>query len=101
MINWFNAKAAINFGKELAKFVAEDLPQEMAMNKDKFFWKKQETLQLITMKVYQFNRKQDMNIYKKAQFARSFKSQLIESGFQKEATLNMLALVIKVLNKKR
>ncbi|MFZ6775626.1 hypothetical protein ACO0LD_02255 [Undibacterium sp. Ji83W] len=101
MINWFNAKAAIDFGKELAEFIAGDMPQEMAMNNDRFFWKKQETLQLITMKICQFNLKQDMNIYKKAQFARSFKSRLTENGFQKEATLNMLSLTIKELSKKR
>lgn len=101
MINWFNAKAAIDFGTELAEFIAKGMPQEIVMSNDRFLLQKQEALQLITMKIYQFNRKQGMNIYKKAQFARSFKLRLTESGFQKEATLIMLTLVIKGLNTKR
>lgn len=101
MINWFNAKAAIDFGTELADFIVKGMPQEIVMINDRFLLQKQEALQLITMKIYQFNLKQDMNIYKKAQFARSFKLRLIESGFQKEAALIMLTMVIKGLNTKK
>lgn len=99
MFNWFNADAAKNLGHLLAEHIVSNLPQEMAMDNDRFLIKKQEVLQYLTMKIYQFNLMQSMNFYKKVQFAKSFKLHLAGSGFQERAISNMLGFVMSKLNK--
>jgi len=63
MFNWFNADAAKNLGHLLAEHIVSNLPQEMAMENDRFLIKKQEVLQYLTMKIYQFNLMQQLFRY--------------------------------------
>lgn len=85
VLNWFDAREAKAFGKELALFYGSRASTTSEVRKKTIVEKKQrELLSKVLIKINVFKNEHDLNVYKKAQFGNSFKWQLIESGFEKK-----------------
>ena len=105
--NWFDAKEAVEFGKNLAvKFSATypvlDQKKESASgNKDglraKVLSTQEKVLGRLTADVTQFAGMHRLNLYKKAKLGNAFKWQLLELGYEAEFADQLTREVILAL----
>lgn len=77
MFEWFNARAATDFGESLADFLAERIPTKNPR-------KAPEALDKIFARVEQFKQTHRLNMYKKAKLGNAFKWKLIDYGYEDE-----------------
>lgn len=80
VLNWFDAKAAAEFGTSLAEFLVERLPPDAAMAKlsDK---KRQEVFPKFYAQVEQFKQGGKLNMYKKAKLGNAFRWKMVDAGY--------------------
>lgn len=82
VLNWFDASESKNFATQLAQSFMEKDAQEQPDSKKKSVLKKQKLLNTVFQEVGNFKRAHSLNIYKKAQFANTFKWALKEAGYE-------------------
>lgn len=73
--DWFNARAATEFGQSLAEFVVERIPNKNPK-------KAPDALAKIFARVEQFKQTNRLNLYKKAKLANAFRWKLVDYGYQ-------------------
>lgn len=80
VLNWFEAKAAVEFGTALAEFLLERLPPDAAKAKlsDK---KRQEVFPKFYARIEQFKQQGKLNMYKKAKLGNAFRWKMIDAGY--------------------
>ena len=82
ILNWFDANESKKFAEELAQSFMEKDAQSQPDSKKKSVLKKQKLLNTVFQEVGNFKRTHQLNIYKKAQFANTFKWALKEAGYE-------------------
>ncbi len=83
---WFDAAAAQDFGKSLAKsFIDRLSPAEKASSK-KFEGKAKEALAKMAQQIATFRSSSKLNFYKKAKLGNAFKWALREAGYDQAYT---------------
>jgi hypothetical protein len=97
MLDWFDASAAIAFGKHMAQEVAKIVPIEAAGASRKGAAKQQEKFQRAIMRASELRGKTPLNFYKKARCAHALRWSLIDSGYPKEFVEEVVRLVITKL----
>jgi len=80
-INWFNASEAEQFGKTLAQFVIERVPNSKDKAKNKSLTKQLEVADKLYLMIDQFKGNHKLNFYKKAKLGSAFKFELINAGY--------------------
>ena len=84
LFNWFNAKAANEFGSELASFFMTRMPVDTQKSEKKFAAKTSELLSKLSLRSNQFKAANKLNFYTKAKLANSFKWTLKDAGYEAE-----------------
>jgi hypothetical protein len=82
IFDWFDARAASEFGITLAEFIAQRIP--LSSDKPKSGKKQQEIFQKAASQITQFKSRKKLNVYTKAKLANSFKWKLLDLGYDKE-----------------
>lgn len=80
--SWFDASESKKFAEQLAQSFMEKDAEEQPDSKKKSVLKKQKLLNTVFQEVGNFKRAHQLNIYKKAQFANTFKWALKEAGYE-------------------
>jgi len=85
VIEWLNAKEAVEFGESLAEFFTRRIPLVEDENK-KVISKanRRAVLNEMVRKIDKFKSEHAMNFYKKAKLGNAFKWKLLEAGFSSE-----------------
>jgi protoporphyrinogen oxidase len=80
--SWFDANESKKFAEQLAESFMEKDAQEQPDSKKKSVLKKQKLLNMVFQDVNAFKQQHKPNLYKKAQFANTFKWALKEAGYE-------------------
>jgi len=80
--SWFDASESKMFAGQLAQSFMEKDAEEQPDSKKKSVLKKQKLLNTVFQEVGNFKRTHKLNIYKKAQFANTFKWALKDAGYE-------------------
>jgi len=97
MFDWFNAKQASEFGKQLAQFLEQEMPDEIGKKKEKTLAKRKRVLTQILVKVHTFKQTNKLNYYKKAKLANAFKWYLIDAGYDPEFIEEITNIIVTQL----
>jgi hypothetical protein len=81
MFVWLSTKKSTDFGKELAK-----MPQDTNLNDSKRASKSNYAKEKMRKRIAQFKQEEILNFYKTAKLLNSFKWELKDAGYDKEAT---------------
>ncbi len=81
IFDWFDARAASEFGITLADFIAQRIP--LNSDKQKSGKKQQEIFQKAAAQITQFKSKNKLNVYTKAKLGNAFKWKLLDLGYDK------------------
>jgi len=84
MFSWFNAKAAKQFGNELAKMVMQQLPLDNKLNARKLESKREFIIKKMISEIANFRQREKLNFYKTAQIGNTFRWSLKEAGYDNE-----------------
>lgn len=80
LFKWFDAKAAEQFGVELARFYLEQSRSTAAMkDNNKAINKRKKTLEQVAQRLSDFKLREKLNIYKKGKLSKAFVSTLNEA----------------------
>ncbi len=82
MINWFDARAAAQFGVTLAQAVTAKIPLDTSADEKKFSRKASELLTTMDGQIANFKRTHPLNLYKKAKLGNAFKWKLLDAGYR-------------------
>lgn len=97
LFRWFDAKAANEFGTELARFFIERMPVDTQKNEKKFALKASGLLSKLSLRVSQFKSSNKLNFYTKAQLANSFKWTLKDAGYDDKYIDDLTEWLVKKL----
>jgi len=81
IFEWFDAKAAKDFGESLARFYAQRLPLDTKATQQQFGSRTAEVLKMMESQLLQFKRQNTLNMYKTAQMGNAFKWALKDAGY--------------------
>lgn len=87
VFDWFDARAASEFGGSLADFVAERIPNQSPK-------KAPEALVKLFAQIERFKQANKLNMYKKAKLGNAFKWKLIDRGYADEFVEEMTKEVL-------
>ncbi|MFZ4478324.1 MAG: hypothetical protein ACOYNZ_00375 [Rhodoferax sp.] len=97
LFRWFDAKAANQFGAELASFFMERMPVDTQKNAKKFAAKTSELLSKLSLRLNQFKSSNKLNFYSKAKLANSFKWALKDAGYDSKYVDDLTEWLVKQL----
>lgn len=97
LFKWFDAKAANQFGNELAQFFIERMPLDTQKNEKKFAAKTSDLLSKLSLRLSQFKSSSKLNFYTKAQLANSFKWTLKDAGYDAKYIDDLTEWLVKQL----
>lgn len=97
LFKWFDAKAADQFGTELAQFFVERMPLDTQKNEKKFATKTSDLLNKMSLRVSQFRSSNKLNFYTKAQLANNFKWTLKDAGYDARYIDDLTEWLVKQL----
>lgn len=97
LFGWFDAKAATQFGAELARFFMERMPVDTQKGEKKFAVKTSEILKKLSLRLNQFKSANKLNFYSKAKLANSFKWTLKDAGYDPKYIDDMTEWLVKQL----
>jgi len=92
---WFDAKAANEFGTELATFFMARMPVDTQKSEKKFAVKTSELLGKLSLRVNQFKASNRLNFYTKAKLANSFKWSLKDAGYEAKYVDDLTEWLVK------
>ncbi|HEY6510841.1 MAG TPA: hypothetical protein VI032_02620 [Burkholderiaceae bacterium] len=82
MLAWFDARAAGQFGADLAGWYTSQLPREAAsLSEKKFAARTESAMKQMARRVDEFKLRQTLNVYKRAKLANAFKWALRDAGY--------------------
>lgn len=87
LLDWFDARSAVECGGSLADFVAERIPNRNPK-------KAPEALEKLFAQIERFKQGNKLNMYKKAKLANAFKWKLIDHGYTDEFVNEMTKEVL-------
>lgn len=82
-IKWFDAKEAIEFGNSIAEYYAKRIPPEFTPIDVNMRKKLVEVMAKLHTQTEHFRRERQLNVYKTAKLANSFKWKLLDLGYNK------------------
>jgi len=97
MFGWLDAKAAKQFGGELAQFFIEKMPPGAQLNESKHASKTQYVLDKMAVKITAFQRDEQLNALRRAKLANEFKWRLNDAGYDKEYVETLVAWLVNKL----
>ena len=81
LFSWFDATAAKEFGRALAKFYCERIPVDSKGDDRKFASKSKDVLDKMALQIARFKEANRLNTYRKAQLGNAFKWSLRDDGY--------------------
>ncbi len=84
MFDWFNAKAAKQFGSDLARMVMQQLPLDAKLIARKLESKREFIVKKMAAEISDFRQREKLNVYKTAQIGNTFRWDLKEAGYDNE-----------------
>ncbi len=101
ILDWFDARLAVAFGKEIALEVVRIFPRTPGADKPartrKEAQKEMKKLDGLVRRVQAFSQQNRLNLYKKAKLLNVIKWDLRESGLDEELTNETVSLVARFL----
>ncbi len=97
LFKWFDAKAANEFGAELARFFIERMPLDTHRDEKKFAVKTSGILGKLSLRLSQFKAANKLNFYTKAQLANNFKWTLKDAGYDAKYIDDLTEWLVKQL----
>lgn len=95
LLDYFNVADVDRFGKELANIVIEALSERRLPKEQKKIEEKERALlDRVALRIAQFKVDKNLNFYKKARLANSFKWSLLESGFTHDLVDELTKFVV-------
>lgn len=95
MIGWFDARAAHEFGQELAAYYMERMPTLAEESEGKRGRAtRQEALDGMQLRIAQFKQNNKLNVFKKAKLGNAFRWALQEAGYPPETVSDMTNFVV-------
>jgi hypothetical protein len=84
MISWFSSAESKRFGKELARYLLDELQTAQHKPGQKFAAKAEKALVRVDQRVRDFKTREKLNFYKKAKLANAFLWALKDAGCSQE-----------------
>jgi hypothetical protein len=84
ILSWFDASKEKKFGMTLARFFIERMPLDKTKGKEKSPTKIPEVLDKMFLQIARYKSEHKLNVYKRAQFANTFKWSLKDAGYDHE-----------------
>lgn len=81
LLSWFDAKAAKEFGSEMARIYIDCIPLSEKLSEKKLVALSRQALSKMSREVNDFKRSNKLNTYKTAQMGNSFKWVLKDAGY--------------------
>jgi hypothetical protein len=94
LINWFDARAAVEFGEQMADEVARIVPLDASKVHGRKAAKQLEKFQHTILHARSLRAKVPLNVYKKARCANTLRWALIDKGYAKTFVEEVVRLVI-------
>src|SRR3954451_18438475 len=94
MLQWFDAKEAVAFGKHLAQEVARIVPVNSSETKGKKATKQMDKFRRAIVHASDLGARTPLNFYKKARCANSLRWSLIDKGYPKPFVEEVVRLVV-------
>lgn len=83
IIDWFDAREAVQFGISLAEFLAQRVSLDVdAAKHHKSATKQKEVFPKLLLQIARFKQEHTLNMYKKAKLGNSFKWKLLDLGYE-------------------
>jgi hypothetical protein len=80
ILSWFDARAAVDFGHDLADFYDKQSKLNARASNQKIADKQQKLVAQLLLKARQFNAEKKLNAYQKAKLGNAFKWKLHDMG---------------------
>ena len=81
LFSWFDARAAKDFGAEIARFYIERMPLNAGLSEKMFTARSRQVLEKMERQVASFRQRNQLNTYKVAQMGNTFKWALKDAGY--------------------
>lgn len=94
MFKWLSAKNAETFGSELAKLVAEFVPNDPKLSDAKRQSKVNYAKEKMLKRIKQFKQEEILNFYKAAKLLNAFKWDLKDAGYDAQLTDSLASWVL-------
>jgi hypothetical protein len=97
MFGWLDAKAATQFGGELAQYFIEKMPPGAQLNESKHASKTQYVLDKMAVRITAFKREQSLNAFRTAKLANEFKWRLADAGYEPQYIETIVSWLVSKL----
>jgi hypothetical protein len=94
LLQWFDAKAAVEFGQHMANEVARIVPVDASRGQGKKPAKQLDKFRRAILHASDLGAKAPLNVYKKARCANALRWSLIDKGYPKAFVEEVVRLVI-------
>lgn len=94
VFGWFDAKAAEQFGAELAREFAARMPLDRKLNERQFETKAKAAIGQLQGSVAKFRESHPLNVYKKAKLGNTFQWALRDAGYPPEYVAKLTDLLM-------
>ena len=94
LLNWFDARAAVGFGEQMAAEVARIVPLDAGHGQRKNAAKQLDQFRRAILHASDLRGKVSLNVYKKARCANTLRWALIDKGYPKPFVEEVVRLVV-------
>lgn len=94
MFKWLSAKNAEAFGSELAKLVAEFVPNDPNLSESKRQSKANYAKERMLKRIRQFKQEEILNFYKTAKLLNTFKWDMKDAGYDSKLTDSLASWIL-------